>query len=196
MLDEPLGSLDRAWRERLMIELRDILKRVGVTALYVTHDQTEAFAIADRVVIMNSGRIEQTGSPEMIYHHPATPFVAHFLGLTNLAAGQVIDQGRITSAWGDLTVNTGEYQPGDQVQVLIRPEAASLNHDASSGQDTLRGYLVARSFRGGRYRIRIEPDSGPTLTFELSAASRMAVGPGDPVTITLDPAGVVLLPQE
>jgi ABC-type Fe3+/spermidine/putrescine transport system ATPase subunit len=199
MLDEPLGSLDRAWRERLMVELRDILKQVGVTALYVTHDQTEAFAIADRIVIMNDGRVEQIGPPESIYRRPATSFVAHFLGLTNLAEGQVIAPGRVTSAWGELTTGTGEHQPGDRVQVLIRPEAASLYPgalSASSDADTLGGYLLSRSFRGGRYRLQVEPQSGPRLTFELTSAARLAVKPGDPVTVMLDPAGVVLLPAQ
>ena len=79
MLDEPLGSLDRATRERLMIELRDILRRVGVTALYVTHDQTEAFSVADRVMVLNAGHIEQSGSPEDLYRRPASAFVANFL---------------------------------------------------------------------------------------------------------------------
>src|SRR5512136_2275132 len=88
MLDEPLTSLDRTLRERLMNELRDILTRVGQTAIYVTHDQQEAFALADRVVILNAGRVAQIGTPLQVYGHPADAFVAHFLGLTNLVRGQ------------------------------------------------------------------------------------------------------------
>ncbi len=90
MLDEPLGSLDRALREELMNELRAILKGVGVTVLYVTHDQQEAFAVADRVLIMHSGRIVQQGSPQAVYHRPNSVWVARFLGLTNLVPGQVL----------------------------------------------------------------------------------------------------------
>ena len=89
MLDEPLGSLDRALREELMNELRSILKRVGVTAIYVTHDQQEAFAIADRVIIMDRGRIVQQGTPQAVYRHPASAWVARFLGLTNLVPGHI-----------------------------------------------------------------------------------------------------------
>jgi len=151
MLDEPLGSLDRALRERLMTELRDILKGVGVTALYVTHDQAEAFAIADRAVVMNAGRVEQIGPPESIYRCPATPFVAHFLGLTNLAGGRVIDPGRVASAWGDIATGTGDYGPGDPVSVLIRPEAASLEADAASprpGTAFVAGWLRFPSGEG------------------------------------------------
>ena len=87
MLDEPLGALDRALRERLLDDLRVILKRVGVTSLYVTHDQAEAFAIPDWLVLMNAGRIEQQGRPEQVYRHPATHFAARFLGLLRVRAG-------------------------------------------------------------------------------------------------------------
>jgi ABC-type Fe3+/spermidine/putrescine transport system ATPase subunit len=201
MLDEPLGSLDRALRERLMTELRDILTGVGVTSLYVTHDQAEAFAIADRVVVMNAGRVEQIGPPETIYRYPATPFVARFLGLTNLAEGTVVEQGRVASAWGEIAVGADDHQPGDRVSVLIRPEAASVLDDGASSSETsatsegniIRGLLVTRSFRGGRYRVQVQPVTGPSLTFELAAVSALRVEPGDRVTIALDPAGVVLL---
>jgi ABC-type Fe3+/spermidine/putrescine transport system ATPase subunit len=196
MLDEPLGSLDRALRERLMLELRDILADVGVTSLYVTHDQAEAFAIADRAVVMNAGCIEQIGSPETIYRCPATPFVAHFLGLTNLAEGRVTGAGQVTSAWGQIRTETDSYRPGDRVSVLIRPEAARLNPNAvpSEGGNIIYGKLINRSFRGGRYRVQVKPQAGPVLALELSAIGSLPVQPGDHVTIQLDPAGVALLP--
>jgi ABC-type Fe3+/spermidine/putrescine transport system ATPase subunit len=197
MLDEPLGSLDRALRERLMIELRDILTGVGVTALYVTHDQAEAFAIADQAVVMNAGRVEQIGPPEVIYRCPATSFVAHFLGLTNLAEGQIIERGLVASAWGEIRADTGDHGTGDQVSVLIRPEAARLTAEGSEwmGGNTLRGRLVARSFRGGRYKVQVQAETGPLLTFELAAVDALPIKPGEQVVVLLDPAGVVLLPE-
>ena len=195
MLDEPLGSLDRALRERLMTELRDILAAVGVTALYVTHDQAEAFAIGDRAVVMNAGRVEQIGPPETIYRRPATPFVARFLGLTNLAEGTVVERGRVASAWGEITVDTGGYRAGDRVSVLIRPEAAGIvNGDAPGSGNLIRARLVARSFRGGRYRVQAQPEAGPLLTFELASVGALPAEPGAYVTIAFDPAGVALLP--
>jgi ABC-type Fe3+/spermidine/putrescine transport system ATPase subunit len=196
MLDEPLGSLDRALRERLMTELPDILSEVGVTALYVTHDQTEAFAIADRAVVMNAGRVEQTGPPETIYQCPATPFVAHFLGLTNLSQGKIIDRGRVTSAWGEIRADTGEYVAGDRVNVLILPGSVRLAAEgpASEGGNIVRGRLRARSFRGGRYQVTVQPEQGPPLTLELAAADALPLRPGDQVTLLLDLSGVVLLP--
>jgi ABC-type Fe3+/spermidine/putrescine transport system ATPase subunit len=199
MLDEPLGSLDRALRERLMIELRGILKSVGVTTLYVTHDQAEAFAIADRAVVMNAARVEQIGEPEAIYRCPETPFVARFLGLTNLAEGKVTVRNQVASAWGDLESFADSHHPGDQVRVLIRPEAARLVADGTSpekGKNIIRGQLIDRSFRGGRYRVRIQPEKGPHLTFEFLSVSALPVDPGDSLTIELDPAGVVLLPMQ
>jgi ABC-type Fe3+/spermidine/putrescine transport system ATPase subunit len=200
MLDEPLGSLDRTLRERLMVELRGILKGVGVTAMYVTHDQAEAFAIADRAIVMNAGRTEQIASPELIYRCPATPFVAHFLGLTNLVEGRVIDRGRVASAWGEITTTTNDHRPGDRVSVLIRPEAATLGPvdplaaSTTNHPNILRGQLLTRSFRGGRYQVQIQPEVGPVLAFELTSAGGLSTVPGDPVMVTLDPTGVVLLP--
>jgi ABC-type Fe3+/spermidine/putrescine transport system ATPase subunit len=191
MLDEPLGALDRALRERLMGELHDILKRVGVTAIYVTHDQAEAFAIADRVVVMQAGRIAQVGPPEEIYHRPATAAVARFLGLTNLAEGRVTAPGWVASAWGELAVETGDFQTDQAVTVLIRPEAARLH---PPGETALRGKLSGRSFRGGRYKVEVRPEQGPALVFELPTLSQLPLTVGQTITIELDAAGVVLLP--
>jgi len=89
MLDEPLGALDRTLRDQLLVELRSILKQLGQTAIYVTHDQMEAFAVADRVALMRAGRIEQAGTPEALYLRPATPFAARFLGMSNILSGSI-----------------------------------------------------------------------------------------------------------
>jgi ABC-type Fe3+/spermidine/putrescine transport system ATPase subunit len=206
MLDEPLGSLDRATRERLMVELRDILSGVGVTAVYVTHDQTEAFSIADRAIIMNVGHIEQSGSPETIYRRPATAFVARFLGMTNLSPGRVLGTGVVDSAWGTLKTTTEGFDTQDHVRVLIRSEAATLIPGDSSGpgletgaprdHTILRGRLASATFRGAHYLARLKPDVGPPLSFELSAVQSLSAMPGDSVGLAIDPAGVVLLPAQ
>ena len=203
MLDEPLGSLDRAMREKLMNELRDILTRVQVTTLYVTHDQAEAFAVADRAVIMNAGRVEQIGPPEAIYRRPASRFVAHFLGMTNLAGGTVVSPGQVLSEWGPLSADTGSFQPQAQVHVLILPEAASLEGldslvaqpgNAPGAPSVLDGRLLSCSFRGGRYQVQVQPERGPLLTLQLAAVGGLTSQPGDRVRLTIHPAGVVLLP--
>ena len=205
MLDEPLGSLDRATRERLMVELRDILRQVGVTVLYVTHDQTEAFSVADRAIIMNVGHIEQAATPEAIYRRPTSAFVAHFLGMTNLALGSIVEQGTVESVWGTVKADTSGYVAGTSVMVLIRPEAARLIGPGAYAADEdcvpvdhtlLQGRLVSQTFRGGRYRIRLQLEHGPALSFDLTTVEPLAASEGDLLSLSLHPAGVVLLPAD
>ncbi|HEY3341104.1 MAG TPA: ABC transporter ATP-binding protein, partial [Anaerolineae bacterium] len=150
MLDEPLSSLDRSLRERLMEDLRDILTRVGQTAIYVTHDQQEAFALADRVVIMNAGHVVQIGTPREVYLAPADAFVARFLGLSNLVSGHSASASAHTvqTPLGLLTL-AGETCHTGEVTVLIRPEALSL----APGINPLSGVFMERSVRGRQTRV-------------------------------------------
>ncbi len=185
MLDEPLGALDRALRERLMLELRNILKRVGVTAIYVTHDQTEAFAIADRVVVMHSGQIEQIDTPQKIFARPATPFVAKFLGFQNLLDGTVLPDGKIETAIGVLKTDAPLPVPGTRVTVLIRPEAATFG---AGGDFSAR--VTAISFRGKFYQVWVE-SAGVQLMFELPDASHLQVE--ESVGVSVRTAGVAVL---
>jgi ABC-type Fe3+/spermidine/putrescine transport system ATPase subunit len=201
MLDEPLGSLDRTLRERLMNELRDILKGVGVTAIYVTHDQEEAFAVADRVVIMNHGRKVQEGTPRDVYQHPTTEFAARFLGLTNLLPGKVIGVGD-----GDTVISTeiGEFRIGQpeagswkleaSVTVLIRPEAASPTEECPPASDNaITGTLAERSFRGGYYRLVIRHANGLHLSFTVPAVSEDMPPLGASVRLPLRSEAISLL---
>jgi thiamine transport system ATP-binding protein len=200
MLDEPLGSLDRTLREELMNELRAILKGVGVTAIYVTHDQEEAFAIADRVIIIEQGHIVQQGTPQAVYHHPASAWVARFLGLTNLIPGRVVtaDPLRVDTSLGPLAL-TGVEQvvAGEHVTVLIRPEAARLAADCPSEMGhasiLLQGEARECSFRGGRYRLMIQHAGGAELAFELISDASHVPQPGEPVTLVLRPEAISLL---
>jgi len=202
MLDEPLGSLDRALRERLMDELRDILKGVGVTSIYVTHDQEEAFAIADRVVIMREGRKVQEGRPEEVYRCPATPFVAHFLGLTNLLPAALISSAPIPTVQtpiGPLSLSqspTAHRQSAignRQFTILIRPEAAILLNEVSSPDlpNVIEGTLVERSFRGGYYRLVVRHDAGLELSFQTDATARLP-GLGERVRLALRPEAITV----
>ncbi|MBE7550187.1 MAG: ABC transporter ATP-binding protein [Anaerolineales bacterium] len=186
MLDEPLGALDRALRERLMLEIRQILKGLGLTSIYVTHDQTEAFAVADRVVVMNRGRIEQDGPPEQLYYHPATPFVAQFLGFTNLLPGVCQPGGRVETALGVWSLPAEQYPPGTPVTVLIRPEAASLEPVSDIA---LEGDLVASLFRGRFYQMTLSV-AGQILTFEMPRTPLSSAD--NQITLWLDPAAISL----
>ncbi|MBC7251908.1 MAG: ABC transporter ATP-binding protein [Anaerolineae bacterium] len=199
MLDEPLGSLDRTLRERLMNELRVILKSVGVTALYVTHDQEEAFAVADRVIIMNRGRKIQEGTPQEVYRHPATEFVARFLGLTNLLPGRVVgvDKGRVEveTEIGHLKIGDwgGHWQPGMEATVLIRPEAASPGECPPGGDNTISATLTELSFRGGYYRLVVRHASGLELNFSIPMAEETLPRPGETVHLPLRSEAISLL---
>ncbi|HFD39019.1 MAG TPA: ABC transporter ATP-binding protein [Anaerolineae bacterium] len=197
MLDEPLGSLDRALREELLRELRRILNDVGVTTIYVTHDQQEAFALADRVILMRRGRIVQQGAPQAVYGRPASAWAARFLGLTNLVPARVTAQDpvQVETPFGPLTLpgETGATV-GQDVTLLLRPEAASLPA-APPGPDapTLTATVRRCSFRGSRYRLTVAPPAGPELTFELPAITARRPQPGETVTLTLHPAALSLL---
>lgn len=184
LLDEPLGALDRALRERLMIELRSILVRAAeiegqrrVTTIYVTHDQEEAFAIAGRVMVMNKGRIEQSGRPLDLYRSPETPFVARFLGMENLVPGTVRGERPclVETDFGLIELdNACEAEQGSGGLLLIRPEAAEiLEPGQEEGKNQLNGRIEDVSFRG-RYQIvqvGIEKDGRTTslkLTFDVA----------------------------
>jgi ABC-type Fe3+/spermidine/putrescine transport system ATPase subunit len=177
MLDEPLGSLDRTLRERLIGELRTILRGMQQTAVYVTHDQEEAFTLADRVIVMDAGHVEQIGTPQVIYGHPATLFVARFLGMTNLLPGYASSQGIETL----LGVFPNPESMQGPVTVLIRPDAARLT---SQGDCRLDGIVTERSFRGNVSRLSVEV-SNLHLTFDFPSSAPLA-GEGQPVQLWLD----------
>ena len=190
MLDEPLSSLDRTLRERLMDELRDILTRVGQTAIYVTHDQQEAFTLADRVVIMNAGRVAQIGTPRDVYLAPADIFVARFLGLSNLVTGHAdgLDEfvDTVQTPLGTLKLSSHTCHSGD-VTVLIRPEALSFDGDTN----VLNGVFMERSFRGRQTRVSVRVNEA-LLEFEVDSA--LALPPvGTTATFSLLPERITCL---
>jgi ABC-type Fe3+/spermidine/putrescine transport system ATPase subunit len=201
MLDEPLGSLDRNLRERLVLDLREILRRSRLTALYVTHDQEEAFTLADRVVVMDAGQIEQVGAPQDIYCQPASAFVAGFLGLENLLSSQVIqvsDNGfQVETPIGRLPLLQAppvgsEWHPGERVTVLLRPDTVQLTNDRRLGTASgcqIEGRLVEISFRGGVSRAVVEV-SGFRLAFELPSRTNLPVA-GEKLGLYFDPSQAV-----
>ncbi|MGW6409902.1 ABC transporter ATP-binding protein [Streptomyces vinaceus] len=183
MLDEPLGQLDRGLRERLVVELRELFSRLGTTVLAVTHDQGEAFALADRVVVMREGRIAQAGTPLEVWQRPASEFVARFLGFENVIPA-VVAGGAAVTAWGKVQVPAGSPQ-GEQ-NLLIRPAGVV---QAAAG---LRCEVLARTFRGTHVALRLRPEAGPELEAECGLPGAPAVG--DRVAVAFSPAEVVVLP--
>ncbi len=190
LLDEPLGALDRLLRERLAIDLGRILRQTHQTAVYVTHDQEEAFVLADEVVLLHQGQVEQVGTPQELYARPRSEFTARFLGLENILQARLVEQdgqrfletslGRWPAPQGELTAGAS---PGSSVLVLLRPDAVRLG----GGLDCeLCGTLLEKSFRGSLQEVLVDVD-GERLVFELP--SRQALPePGGTLEVCFDPA--------
>ncbi|CAM5505999.1 ABC transporter ATP-binding protein [Streptomyces griseorubiginosus] len=185
MLDEPLGQLDRSLRERLVVELRELFGRLGTTVLAVTHDQSEAFALADRVVVMRDGRIAQSGTPLEVWQRPVDEFVARFLGFENVVEGTVTGEAADT-VWGKVPVPPGAAQ--GVRSVLVRPAGVRL----VPADEGLRCTVAARTFKGTHVAVHLQPtDDGPRL--EAACALREAPEVGDAVGVGFDAAEIVVL---
>jgi ABC-type Fe3+/spermidine/putrescine transport system ATPase subunit len=174
MLDEPLGSLDAALRERLVIDLHDVIKRVGLTALYVTHDQHEAFAIADRVALMNQGHFEQIDTPVNLYRRPKTVFAARFLGLNNIIPINAVSEGQAITPLGGFPLS------GDAHALLLHPDGIAV--DQSGG---ISGIVSEAVFQGNTYRVTLRHDSNLSLIFKLPSRATPP-RPGDTLRIGVD----------
>jgi ABC-type Fe3+/spermidine/putrescine transport system ATPase subunit len=172
-----------------------------VTSVYVTHDQAEAFAIADWLVLMNVGRVEQQGRPEAVYRRPATTFAARFLGLINLLAGEVVageQSGAVVIATpiGRVRAFDGQIKQrsGAPVTVVLRPEGAEPTSPVAADQvNVIYGTVVQRSFRGSRTRLTLRHADGQELLFELDSAELPEVG--KPIALELRPEAISLIPS-
>lgn len=200
MLDEPLANLDRLLREDLVDDLRVILRRVGATAIVVTHDQQEAFVLADHVAVMREGQIVQEGSPETVYQNPASRFVADFLGYRNLIAATRVEGtagALLDTAIGRFpTPRFAEAPLGWRGWIVLRPDAATL---VRSGEDELQieGMIRTVSFRGPITRIQLAPtlDPGLDLVFDIpSVAAPELPHIGAEVAVAIHPDGLALIP--
>jgi thiamine transport system ATP-binding protein len=181
MLDEPLGALDRTLRERLVLELSELFSRLAISVIYVTHDHTEALALADRVVVMDGGRVVQEGPPEQLWADPATPFVARFLGLTNLFELDPDSDG-LRPPWLPSTFGLD----GAPATVLVRPEAVTIASTRAEGSTPATVDAVA--FRGDHAQVWLGLDDGTRLEARVSGPVRPEVGAA--VGVVIDPAGV------
>ncbi|MFC1878471.1 ABC transporter ATP-binding protein [Chloroflexota bacterium] len=182
MLDEPLGSLDKNLRERLVGDLRKILKDSRQTALYVTHDQEEAFMIADRVVVMSTARVEQIGAPQQIYQNPTSTFVARFMGLNNLLPGTIEQKETgpsLITPIGSFPIQSEQTGP---VTVLLRPD--SIEQNATEGCQ-ISGKVQEISFRGILCRAVVLVNE-TTLVFNLPSNTSLP-NPGETILLSFNP---------
>ncbi|MCB2210304.1 ABC transporter ATP-binding protein [bacterium] len=192
MLDEPLGALDRTLREQLSRELRRILRETKIPAIYVTHDQEEAFAIADRLLLLHNGVILQSGAPHEIYHHPRNVWVARFFGLGNLVEGQVTGHAPLTveTPLGLMQANCegDPPAPGERATLLFRPTQAQRT--PTEGANTITGEVVDQVFQGERYRLTVHVnDALPAFQVLLPEP----VGVGKSITLGFNPGDVLCL---
>jgi spermidine/putrescine transport system ATP-binding protein len=180
LLDEPLGALDLKLRQAMQLELKRIQREVGITFVYVTHDQEEALTMSDRLVVMNAGRIEQLGSPRELYEHPATRFVANFIGTSNILTGKLERTGDTWALAGlgpderVLVADAGQAQSGQEVELAVRPEKMVLRAEQDpppSGQCALRARVTEIVYLGTSTQYRTVTDGGQAVAVYRQNAS-------------------------
>jgi len=198
LLDEPLGALDLKLRKQMQLELKRIQTEVGITFIYVTHDQEEAMTMSDRLAVMRHGRVEQIGAPESVYESPATEFVAGFLGASNLLDGEVKedrDGNSLILLTGGSTVvvpsDRVDGDVGDEVRVGVRPEKITIQPDegeAPSGLNSVSGLLRMSTYIGVSHQFTIEGPGGTTLTvYAQNLGNTPMPHPGESVRLTWEP---------
>ncbi|MCP3941109.1 MAG: ABC transporter ATP-binding protein [Desulfobacteraceae bacterium] len=215
MLDEPLGSLDRALREKLMVDLKNILKKVGVTAVFVTHDQAEAYAVADSIAVFSKGKIEQIASSQKIYRYPVNKFVASFLGFNNIFPGVQIEDGLIQTQIGKFKIGKlPAVNMGTKVLILIRPEYIFLAEsnggkigekigekldekigENDDGNDVfLEGIITSAIFKGQFYSVTFEPScSAKTKKLYFDVGYHLNPTPGTKTFVRINKGGVLII---
>jgi putative spermidine/putrescine transport system ATP-binding protein len=197
LLDEPLSALDAAIRDELRTELRRLQRQLDLTVIYVTHDQAEAMALSDRIVVMESGRVSQVGSPRELYDRPASRFTAGFIGASNQRLTTVESHGGGAAIrWGasHLPVTaSGQYPSGTSVLAAWRPEAALIGDPGATSAQALRGTIELVTFLGPitRLDVRVEGDHEPVLV-DLASATAQHLTIGQPIAVTVPPEAIRL----
>jgi spermidine/putrescine transport system ATP-binding protein len=202
LLDEPLGALDAKLRRTLQVELGALQKQVGITFLYVTHDQEEALTMSDHLAVMNHGRIVQIGSPEEVYNEPADAYVADFLGVSNLMDAQVEPGGdrarRCRLRLGDFVVEAeaGRLDAAGAVKVAIRPERVQLHPHGESGSNRVPGMVERLVFLGSTTQIFVRLATGaPLQALVLGDGLSLQYSQGTPVSVALPADALRVLPD-
>lgn len=193
LLDEPLGALDRRLRESLQVEISRIHRELGLTFVYVTHDQEEALGMSDRIAVFRNGQIEQVGTPTEVYESPANSFVATFLGDSNVFSGSlkgdVLDTG-----WAEFKVDVGtsSIQQPRAMDLVVRPEHMSIGDPPENPHNSISGGVISVMFQGAYRRVSVELSNGLVCLVREPASVRSGVSIGDRVRVWWHPvAGIV-----
>jgi spermidine/putrescine transport system ATP-binding protein len=198
LLDEPLAALDLKLRRQMQIELKRLQRQVGISFVFVTHDQEEALTMSDRVAVMNSGKLEQLGPAEEIYESPKTEFVAGFIGTSNIIEATVVGSENgcsvIRLGSSNVLISGNQSVVGEPVKVMIRPEKIRLGSDVTAGQ--LQGVITSAVYLGESTQLKVTLDGGPEVMVleqnrDVSQSSRINVG--KPVSVSWDPESAVIL---
>ena len=191
LLDEPLSALDAKVRAHLRHEIKTLHHKIGITTIMVTHDQEEALTLADQIVIMNEGVIDQIGTPSEIYYHPSSPFVADFIGTMNFIDGKVLSNGKVTV--GNIEIDgpaeTREFTPGEKVKVCLRPEDVTVLDDNDKLEGANPMIIAETEFLGSFHRVHffLPGEKVPTLRADISAnrARRLNINVGSKLHVML-----------
>jgi spermidine/putrescine transport system ATP-binding protein len=198
LLDEPLGALDAKLRKALQIELKALQEEVGVTFIYVTHDQEEALTMSDRMAVMSEGRIEQIGSPRRVYEEPVNAYVADFLGVSNLMDAETAggDRGRVRVRLGEfeLVAEAGDVSARGRVKIVVRPERVRIEPHGQSGENRIPAMVERAVYVGATTQLVVRLAPGQVL--QAMSANDGAGEPyrqGTPVTVMLEPPSLRVL---
>jgi spermidine/putrescine ABC transporter ATP-binding subunit len=185
LLDEPLAALDKKLREEMRTELREIQRSVGITTIFVTHDQGEALGLSDRIAVMHAGRIEQLGTPREIYERPATRFVADFIGASTVLRGRAAGANRLALPGGGmLRIETAAaFRAGEEIELAIRPERIRLAGGAD--ENVVEGRITGVVYQGVQTEVTAEIPSGQRLLVFVAEPAPVALVPGQPLRLHL-----------
>ncbi len=196
LLDEPLGALDLKLRQAMQVELKELQERVGITFVYVTHDQEEALTMSDRIGVMSAGKLHQVGPPEEIYEHPKSRFVADFIGEINLLTAKVIDAGSVALLGGHrVLVATGMADRAD-VTVAIRPERLELydlDESVPDGFNRIEGTVARRTYYGDVFYYDVDTPAGRLEAKEENRPGVEHYSPGDRVVAVWHPSAMLVV---
>ncbi len=202
LLDEPLAALDLKLRKAMQIELKRIQREVGITFIFVTHDQEEALTMSDRIAVMSQGRVEQVGTPEEIYNQPATVFVAGFIGSANLLPATVVDitselvTAQIASgATVSSPVNGRPFQVGQKVTVMLRPERISLDDNERPGRVGIWTTVTNRVFHGASSDVMVRLADGTELVADLEADDGLSCSVGEKLWMSWSDGSAWIMPE-
>lgn len=201
LLDEPLAALDLKLREAMQLELKRIQREIGITFVFVTHDQGEALTMSDRIAVMSQGRVEQIGTPEEIYQSPASLFVAGFIGSANLLPGKVVavdDEDAVVrlSSGAQVRSRAGARLPvGERVSVMLRPERLAPTDEPAADGRSISGTVHALIFQGASTRLELHLADGTAVVAQMTdEPAALTIRPGDEIRLRWNPGAAYLIP--